>query len=113
KHLTPRLHHLSTDKQPLWFTFLEETIIENNIHHSILSNYQPQNIIIGKVRRYFKHSNTISITHWPTKIDTSQSQLYPLFLISCMLCPGCNLNTNHISSAYTIKISATLSTHFY
>ena len=139
KHLSPRLHHLPTGKQPLWFTSVEETIIENNIHRSILSNYQPQginafayytchiplkpqswfltyfnqNIIIGKARRYFKHSNSISITHWSTNIDTSQSQLYPLSPISCMPCPGCNLNTNRISSACTIKISATLSTLFY
>ncbi|CAG8856120.1 42276_t:CDS:1, partial [Gigaspora margarita] len=42
KHLLPRLNHLPTGKQPLWFIFLEETIIENNIHYSILSNYQPQ-----------------------------------------------------------------------
>ncbi|CAG8854782.1 37721_t:CDS:1, partial [Gigaspora margarita] len=120
KHLSPSLQHLPTGKQLLWFTFLEETITENNIYYSILSNYQPQdinafayytchislkpqswfltylnqNIIIGKACRYFKHSNTISITHWSTNIDTSQSQLYLLSPISCIPCLDCNLNTN-------------------
>ncbi|CAG8855180.1 21979_t:CDS:2, partial [Gigaspora margarita] len=48
------------------------------------------NIIIGKAHRYFKHSNTVSITYWSTNIDTLQSQLYPLSPISCMPCPEFN-----------------------
>ncbi|CAG8811725.1 17943_t:CDS:2, partial [Gigaspora margarita] len=108
-NLLSRLHYLPTGKQPLWFTFLEKTFIENNIHCSILSNYQPRVKLVDISSIQILYQLLIGLPN----IDTLQFQLYPLSPISCMSCPGCNLNTNHLSFACTIEISATLSTLLY
>src|SRR6185295_6753077 len=43
-HLSPRLHHLTKGKQPLWFTFLEDNILSDRLHHSILSYFHPPGV---------------------------------------------------------------------
>ena len=80
KHLSPRLLHLIKGRKPLWFTFLEDTILSHSYYRTILPQYQPpgsnpfafhtvhfnkkskpwlltynnNEIIIGKIRKYLK-----------------------------------------------------------
>src|SRR6185295_4290871 len=39
-HLLSRLHNLTKGRQPLWFTYLEDTILSNRLHHLILPHFQ-------------------------------------------------------------------------
>ena len=41
QHLSPRLHLLIRGKQPSWFTYLEDTILSDRLHRSILPYFQP------------------------------------------------------------------------
>ena len=137
-HLSPRLLHIPKGKKPLWFTYLENSILNNNTHRTIFPHLQPtginpfayqtnvfskndkpwvltylnNNIIIGQVRKTLSQSNKISITHWQHNIDTSTPYYYPLPPISCTPCQGCNLNSHRITSCCTLEVSTILSTHF-
>jgi ribonuclease HI len=136
QHISPRIYHLPKGKQPLWFSVLEETIIENQNNRTIKNsisltspnpfplstghyksktkpwiiatpNYQ---IILGKARRFFADNNSISITHWQTNYDSNSTAYYPTPFINCTPCPGCSLNSKRITNKCTIDVSATHST---
>ena len=88
QHISPRLQYLPKGKQPLWFSFLEETIITSSYTREIIdsislnsSNPFPlstghfntkkpwilsitnNQITLGKAHKFFPANNTISITH--------------------------------------------------
>ena len=137
-HLSPRILHIPKGRKPTWFTYLEDTILDNNSLRTILPHFQPKglnpfayqtnpipkthkpwvlsylndNIVIGQIRKTFSKTNTISITHWQHNIDTSTLNSYPLPPITCTPCQGCSLNSNRISSCCTLEVSAILSTQF-
>ena len=104
--ISPRLLHISTRKKPLWFTYLEDIILDNNDYRPIIPYFKPtginrfayltnpfsksdkpwvltfhnEDIIISQICKTFTHTNTISITHWQHNIDTSAPYCYPLSL---------------------------------
>ena len=39
QHISPRIYHLPKGKQPLWFSILEETIIENQNREQLKTQY--------------------------------------------------------------------------
>src|SRR5260363_257474 len=139
QHLSPRLLHLPTGKTPLWFSYLESTILSHTHLRTILPEFLPKGfnpfayhtnlipksskpwvltyqnakIIIGQTRKIFKKANSISITYWQHDIDTAQFNHYPLPQIICTSCQGCHLNSNHIANLCTLEVSAILSTQFF
>ena len=138
QHVSPRLLHIPTGKKPLWFSYLENTILSHNIQRTITPNlapmginpfayhtnripksskpwvltYQNNDIILGQVRKTFQKTNTISVTHWQHNMDTSHFSLYPLPPIQCFSCPGCDLDSKRIANYCTLEVSAILSTQF-
>jgi len=139
-HLSPRLHNLTKGRQPLWFTYLEDTILSDRLHRLILPHFQPpgvnafayntspikkklkpwlltynndnEEIIIGKIRKYLPNTNQFSISHWNTNIDFEHKHYYPLPDLNCTPCTGCHLNSNRVKQTCTINISATICTSF-
>jgi hypothetical protein len=126
---------LPKGKQPLWFSFLEETITTNTYTREIIESISLKSpnpfplstghfkfkkpwillitndqIILEKVHKFSNTSNSISITHWIANYDLSHTTYYPNPQINCMPCLGCNLNSNRIANLYTIDVLATLST---
>ena len=135
QHISPRLQYLPKGKQPLWFSFLEETIITSSYTREIIDSISLNSpnpfplstghfntkklwilsitnnqITLGKARKFFPANNTISITHWITDYNSSYTAYYPNFSTNCILCLGCNLNSNYIRNLCTIDVSATHST---
>ena len=138
QHISPRLLHLPTGRKPLWFSYLEDTILSHNEQRTILPTISPQGfnpfayqtihipkslkpwtltlqnneIIIGQVRKTFRKTNTISITHWQHNMNLSQANQYPLPPIQCSRCPGCHLNSSRVLNCCTLEVPAALSTQF-
>jgi hypothetical protein len=141
KHLSPRLLYLPKGRKPLWFSYLEDTILAHSYYRNILPHYQSpghnpyayhtintskkltksklwllsyynDEIIIGKIRKYFPSSNHYSITHWTSNIDLNYTRFYPLPPVSYKQCTGCHLNSHRINQICTVEVSAIISAQF-
>src|SRR6185295_8353719 len=139
KHISPRIHKIPKDKQPLWFTYLEDLVTSHSYNHTLYShlhlldtNYYSyttghfstrkklwlitvldNQIITGKARRQPSQSGTVLITHWQCQIESQFTCLYPLAPIQSKACPGCSLNSHTINNKCTIVIPTNLSTQFF
>src|SRR5690348_13778507 len=63
-----------------------------------LITFNDKEIIIGKIRKYFSDTNEVSITHWLTDIVADCDNYYPLSRVNSEPCPGCQLNSNRLTS---------------
>src|SRR5260363_286757 len=65
QHLLPRLLHLPTGKIPLWFSYLESTILSHTHQHTILSEFLPKGF-----NPFAYHTNLIPKSSKPGYLHT-------------------------------------------